>query len=407
MKQQTSDLLQILAQRNDEMVSLNINETASNQGTYGVAVVANNEEVDEKLGISGILNRGYPLVMTDVNSPETLAELVGIGVSGQVIVLKPYDDFLVMHVLGKEGPQEMACSNGWSAVDDGQAFEKLNVHQQADMVEAILRSEIIHATHDDRQKAFGALGNGLPLNQYKLVYVVLESKWNLTDSQLTDNSVVMEVSLFASFNPQYKYLRIQSMGAGFSPGTLTSNSTYDRGYFQSSISIHIAPTAPVLTVLSTEPKNINRQTTYIAGSSFSVGVDISKNPSFSPSYTVSQSQTVQISDFNVYNNSAGKTADWEFKMSAMEDDVWKMFSNPFLAKPKVKELPPLATRNLQTLTETVWYGPNTLNTIVPVEMSWKIDHYRLNVYDNWVKHYSHKWKTVGTTFYVDFGAVTV
>lgn len=123
----------------------------------------------------------------------------------------------------------------------------------------------------------------MPLNQFKLNYVAIEAKWNLSDSQVTNNSVIMEISLIASYNPQYKYLRIRSVGAGFNPangGEMENNSNYDSGWFQSAVKIHMQPITDKLRTLSMEPKNVNRQTQYTTGSQFSVGVDISKKSYF-------------------------------------------------------------------------------------------------------------------------------
>ncbi|MCL2619708.1 MAG: hypothetical protein FWD97_02080 [Defluviitaleaceae bacterium] len=60
-----------------------------------------------------------------------------------------------------------------------------------------------------------------------------------------------------------------------------------------------------------------------------------KNPSFKPSYTISQSETREISDFNIYNNGAGIKADWDYKMSMVEKDIWNAFRQPFMKKVRV------------------------------------------------------------------------
>jgi hypothetical protein len=163
-------------------------------------------------------------------------------------------------------------------------------------------------------------------------------------------------------------------------------------------------------MLSTEPKNVNKQAHYTT-SQFSVGVDISKNPSFQPSYTISESMTTEVSDFNIYNNGAGVIGDWNFVMSMTENSIWDIFSEPFMRKGQVKTLPALATRNLQTVTEAVWYADNIFNDSVAMQLYWKVDHYRCWVTGNWTsftEHYSHKWKTVGfkdNPLYLDFSSV--
>lgn len=76
--------------------------------------------------------------------------------------------------------------------------------------------------------------------------------WNLTDTLVTNNSFIMEITLIASFNPKYKYLRIRSVGAGFNPAN------------------------------------------------------------GAPMDNISTTMTTIVSDFNIYNNGAGVTADWDF-----------------------------------------------------------------------------------------------
>lgn len=121
--------------------------------------------------------------------------------------------------------------------------------------------------------------------------------------------------------------------------------------------------------------------------------------------------TTTISDFNIYNNGAGVAGDWDFRLSMMENSVWDMFDESFMRKAKVKSLPPLATKNLQTVTETVWYGANTLTDTIGVQLYWKVDHYHLWVDGNWASYtmwYHHKWNTVGyvnSPLYIDFSSV--
>jgi len=370
------------------------------------------QDLDKKL------EDGKSLVLLNANEPELLSNALGFGLSAPCIIIKPYKNFYTVNALGV--PREEAQAIGqrlkaqekdWCPCEDEPApdvceqvlFQDRCAAEQACIIEDILSCDHMHL--------YGSASAAptLPLHQFTLIYLALDGDWNLTDRQRTINSVIMEISLFASYNPQYKYLRIRSMGAGCSPGTLAANDTYDRGYFQSGVNIHMQPKSNALKTLSTDPKNINKQTTYTTSSSFSVGVDISKNPSFSPSYTVSETTSTQISDFNIYNNGAGIDASWDFKLSMTEKSIWDMFSHSFMRKAKVKELPSLAIRNLQPVTEAVWYGANNLDDTIGVELSWKIDHYRCDVIGDWQSyktHYSHKWATVGRfPFYLDFGSV--
>ena len=365
-----------------------------------------------------------PIILLNADNPQILTQTLGFGLAAPCLIIKPRQaSSYEVYSLGKErieisdvSTQDVSQDTGdensaqtWQCDDTGNGdpllFANQNVQTQAQMIKTILGAaplDVVGATPT------------LPLDQYRLLYVVLEHQWNLTDTQQTTNSLIMEVSLFASYNPQYKYLRIRSMGAGFNPASgkqMSSDDTYDRGYFQGAINMQMTPVSNRLTTLSTDPKNINGQTSYTSGSTFTVGVDISKNPSFSPSYSVSESSTTVISDFNVYNNSSGISAMWDFKYSRIEKDIWEMFSQPFMKKAQVKTLPPLATRNLQPIADAVWYAPNSLMDNVGIRLSWHTDHYRCWVEGNWSNYtmYNHrKGMTVShneNTFWVSFGWV--
>ena len=376
--------------------------------------------------IGKILENGNPIILLNVNNSVILSKILGFGVNGQCVVIKPHNNYYEVNALGvklkgyssycdKTLYQDCCgclCFCDYDCIKKPNEplapFQNLCVSDQADMIAAILETDFEPSYSLGSDSPIRSTPTSLPLHQFKLIYLTMDARWNLTDRQITTNAVVMEISLIASFNPQYKYLRIRSLGAGFNPGPMESNDMYDRGYFQSSVNISMRPQTNRLTVLSTEPKNVNRQTQYTAGSSFSVGVDISKNPGFSASYTISQSSTTQISDFNVYNNGAGIIADWDFKLSMAENSIWNMFHTPFFRKTRVNDLPALATRNLQPVTDAVWFGSNTLNDTIGILLSWRVDHVRCWVTGNWARStmwFTSRNRTLSNLFNVDFGSV--
>lgn len=401
----------------------------------------NCNQYDLVLLIRSALREGKNLIFLNVENGMELSKIIGIGLTGKCVIVKPYGNYNVINVLGlyssdiysecsqnivTQNAEGNECNNHQDATccecSELQStiqgtFGNLCLLNQVRVIESILESEIQTPWPWQQQACPCPLGNtpaDLPENQFRLNYLAIEGMWNLTDQQVTNNSVVMEISLIASFNPKYKYLRIRSVGAGFNPANgapMQSDSTYDRGYFQSKVNIHMQPNSTKLRTLSTEPKNVNNQTQYTTSSEFSVGVDIAKNPSFNSSYTISETMSTVVSDFNVYNNGAGVTADWNFVLSMTENSIWDIFSEPFMKKGQVKKLPALATKNLQTVTESVWYGDNTLCDSIGVQLYWTIDHYRCWVTGDWTsftEHYSHKWRTVGykdTPVYIDFSSV--
>ncbi len=380
------------------------------------------------------LTLGKTLILLNVNDGRPLSRMIGMGLRGKCIIVRPYSKYRAFNVLGLYQQDMFDCgesnvnqnSDGsmCSSFAEGSccecpdneclsAFERLCAAKQARVIESILTTDFV-VPQEFLCNTVGDEPASLPESQFKLNYLEIASTWNLSETQVTNNSVIMEITLIASYNPKYKYLRIRSVGAGFNPANgapMDNNSTYDRGFFQSGVKIHMQPETDKLRTLSTEPKNANNQTQYTTSSSFSVGVDISKNPTFKASYDISESVTTVVSDFNVYNNGAGITADWDFLLSMTENSIWDIFSEPFMKKGQVKALPALATKNLQAVTEAVWYGENTLTDTIGVQLYWKVDHFHCWVTGNWASYtenYHHKWRTVGyvdTPVYINFGSV--
>ena len=393
-----------------------------------------NNQLELNKLMTGALALGKSLVLLNVEDGKVISKILGIGFAAKCIIVRPYSTYNVINVLGLGGDVMQDCGQaGVTQSDDGSRcfnvedasccecqatqcqnfFENLCVADQVRMIEAILESDF-KVPQGICPQAPGSTPADLPESQFKLNYLALEAQWNLSDQQVTNNSIIMEISLIASFNPKYKYLRIRSVGAGFNPANgapMENDSTYDRGYFQSHVQIHMQPNTTLLKTLSTEPKNVNKQAQYTTSSEFNVGVDIGKNPTFNSSYTISESMTTVVSDFNIYNNGAGITADWDFDLSMTENSIWDIFDEEFLKKAKVKALPALATKNLQTITEAVWYANNTVNDVIGVQLYWKVDHFHCYVTGDWTsytEHYTHKWRTVGfqsTPVNIDFGSV--
>lgn len=418
----------------------NGNPTDTDFNNYSVVLINFRyiDECSDQIALNTLIHAALasnkPLILLNVKDGKILSKILGIGFIGECIIVRPYSTYNVFNVLGLVGNVMQDCGQaGVTQNDDGSrcfnledsnccecspyqfqsSFSNLCISDQVKMIEEILYSDF-EIPEELCPQSTGSTPADLPEDQFKLNYLAIEGKWNLSDQQVTNNSVVMEISLIASYNPKYKYLRIRSVGAGFNPangGEIQYNSTYDRGYFQSHVKIHMQPNTDKLRTLSTEPKNVNNQAQYTTNSEFSVGVDVSKNPTFSSSYTISESMTTIVSDFDIYNNGAGVTADWDFDLAMTENSIWDIFDEEFMKKAKVKALPALATKNLQTVTEAVWYAENTLNEVIGVQLYWKVDHFHCYVTGDWAsytEHYTHKWNTVGyqsTPVNIDFGSV--
>ncbi|WP_299676184.1 hypothetical protein [uncultured Tenacibaculum sp.] len=257
----------------------------------------------------------------------------------------------------------------------------------------------------------------LPAGQYKVFHVPLNRtyKFNGT-SQTAENQMLVEIILAASFNPKSKYVQINTVGAGFNPTSgkkMQWDGKYDRGYFQNTIAIHFEPlNSDRVITYETSPKNINKESSYTASSSFTVGVDISKNPGFKPSYTIGSSETTSISDFEITNESSGSKADWTFQLSETKKSMWDMFKEPFMKKGQVKSVPNLAKKNLQPLCNAVWMvneDSKAFNDKVAYNLKWEVDYYECWVTGNWTKftmHYQHYTVSKMDNFSVNYAEVT-
>ena len=298
--------------------------------------------------IDNALNLGKTLILLNVNDGRPLSRMIGMGLRGKCIIVRPYSKYRAFNVLGLYQQDMFDCgesnvnqnSDGsmCSSFAEGSccecpdneclsAFERLCAAKQARVIESILTTDFV-VPQEFLCNTVGDTPASLPESQFKLNYLAIESIWNLSETQVTNNSSIMEITLIASYNPKYKYLRIRSVGAGFNPA-----------------------------------------------------------------------------------NGAGTTADWDFLLSMTENSIWDIFSEPFMKKGQVKALPALATKNLQAVTEAVWYGENTLTDTIGVQLYWKVDHFHCWVTGNWASYtenYHHKWRTVGyvdTPVYINFGSV--
>jgi hypothetical protein len=204
----------------------------------------------------------------------------------------------------------------------------------------------------------------LPAHQYRFVYYTLNSDTSISPpsgwgggSQSVKGELMFEILLVASFNPELKYMRVTTMGAGFNPNPLKWNDEYKRGYYQDGVAFSVRPKGNninPLTVRETSPQNVNGSTSYTAGSSFSVGVDVSSNPGLNASYTISNETTTTVSDFNIYNNSAGRDSVWKWQMGMTDGDKFRVFETHAFGAPTVRGLPTLARMNMQCVKTAVW-----------------------------------------------------
>lgn len=296
-------------------------------------------------------------------------------------------------------------------------FSELSSQEKAKIIETKIETGITKDEHQilaQRNLSTGTSPGALPEHQSKTVYCRIDRDRAVdgTTQQLS-NRLLLEVALVASYkDPRCKYLRITSGGAGFNPagrGNILWDNTYERGYFQSEIEIHIEAQSEDIYTMESSPKNCNNVTQYTTSSSFSVGVDISKDPGFNAQYTISESETHNISDFDITNRSSGTIGDWDFKLGMIKNSIWDMFKDPFMRKGQVKELPSLAKENLQTECVITWLKDDMeFKKLVNVNLGWKTYYLHCWVTGDWTsytKHYQQWYYHCWTNWTVDYSAV--
>ncbi len=394
----------------------------------------------DKAALEAALAGDAPVVLLNVTDGEYMAGLCGIGFETGCAVVSPYGDgSAVIEDLDpavqtasetdeRGGTQDSAGTLQLMTKEQRRAtvdvetlptdypFAQLEPEERAEAIEKVLEAEERESAYpeiDSYRELVGDSGPGaLPPGQVSTRYVVTRQSQTIDGRQTFTNEVTWDVALIASYrDPPYKYLRLTSLGAGFSPasgGDINKDGRYKRRYFQDSINVHMVPSGTDLTTLQFSPTNVNGAIEYTTSSSFTVGVDVSKNPGFNASYTIGQSESSTIRDFDIINKTSGKSGKWDYQLGMSASSHWDLFKEPFMKKGRVKSLPYLAKYNLQPVTTIVWWAPKTFRGTVPVQMNTNVTYYAAWVTGDWAKFTEHLWWTTYykyKTWYVDFSSV--
>jgi hypothetical protein len=131
------------------------------------------------------------------------------------------------------------------------------------------------------------------------------------------------LELYASSNPENKFMRLTTIGSGFNPGALTWNDSLERGAYQDFLQIAMTP-SPIpsgFMLLDSQPKTENDAATYTISSNLSVGLKAGGSSKGggsgegSVSYSIGSSISTHLSAFKVMDHSDGAAATWNFEMS--------------------------------------------------------------------------------------------
>lgn len=364
------------------------------------------------------LEKNVPVLLLNITNPKYLAGIAGLGFKSECLILKKLDGDTLVEVLDLP-EREPKLDEGLATVtnnasdfkeskilpvkeqnmdEKGKSFTSSTKSLTSEDFAAFIEKKLLVDEPETQLKAnvteiVKSNPGDLPSGQAKTIYVRINRSSTIRDIQTFNNELTIVVTLLASYNnPPYKYLRVTSLGAGFHPangGNIHSDSTYNRGFFQSKINVSMASMTNELTTFLTTPRNANNVSNYTTSSEFQVGVDISKNPGFNASYTIGESYSTPVSDFDIQNRSSGSQGSWDFQLSMTKNSIWDMFEEPFLKKARVKGLPNLAKQNLQPICTAVWYAPKTYNGTSQIQLNWSAQYYRCWVTGNWAKYTKH------------------
>ncbi len=372
-----------------------------------------------KAALEAALAGDAPVVLLNVTDGEYMAGLCGIGFETGCAVVSPYrGGSKVIEDLDagvKTGPSETDERGGTQDAEGTlqlmvkeqrrptvdvetlpteYPFAELEPEERAEAIEKVLEAEERESAYpqiDSYRELVADSGPGvLPPGQVSTTYLLSRDVRTIEGRQTFTNEVVWDVALIASYrDPPYKYLQITSKGAGFSPASgsdINKDGRYKRRYFQDSINVQMEPSGTDLITLDTSPENQNKGSTVTTSSSYTVGVDVSKNPSFNASYTIGESISTTISDFDVINKVSGKIGKWTYQLGMSASSHWDLFTEPFGKKARVKSLPALAKYNLKPVTTIIWFTPKTFKGTVRVQMNTNVTYYAAWVTGDWAKY---------------------
>ena len=352
-------------------------------------------EPDELSALIGVEGKGFEMVMVRKHGSSLLVEPLG-AIAGN----DEYSDFSMSQSVSRE----LSSDGQLHTITDNSVDEFVENHTE--FAGKTLYSRVLKSLNTDHYPSVERLKSAtaslsdtdsdLPTSQVKKNYLYLDRSAAITDTQSFTNNVTIEYTIMASFNPYKKYLRLVTLGAGMNPTSghgMDSDSDYNRGYFHNKVNITMKSQDASVKLLTHSPSNINSQTTYTASSSVTVGVDISKNPGFNASYTVGQSESRTISDFDIQNNSSGSKATWNYQLGRSKNNKFDMFYSPgVFRKDKVHGIPNLGKLNMQPISVSLWEAGGNTTGSKKFELNWSVEYMRCRVTGDWVSFTRH-WDT--------------
>lgn len=289
---------------------------------------------DYKQLSSAAMALGVPLIVEHVDA-EALAELIGAGVEADVAVITSlgprryrvrfYGGGDADEALFESADGEVAAAQ-WSADPITSAVDEIG-------------EALRHGASRDLQAAPSP--SYAPTNDYVYFdFDAAEESFSPTTGQTASLSMDFEAELALDSDRGKKVLFMRPIGSGQHPGTLATDGTTSRGYYQESQEVSLSPNNANVTLYAHAPSTANNNSTYTSSTGWTIG---SSGGYPMIGYSSGDETSTTLSDFSMVNNTSGSTASWTFAMTTSWNN---MFQHPAFEKCKVKSIPNLAKSNL-------------------------------------------------------------
>lgn len=311
-----------------------------------------------------------PIIFLNITNSDHLSKKFGLGFKSKAIVVRPYADFDVFDTIDlqyetKVNPTIIYLKHkNPVCVKPSDNLSCFSCHNtpgvKARKIDNIINSKFL--------VPIGSLEKSeLPESQYKKIYLnIIRNEQISSDSnQKCYNETIIEINLFASFNPKTKYLQVRTLGNGINPGVLTSNYYMERGWFQGDFNITMNLLSNQLSMISNQPRDAAYKDNYTAGANFVVGIDVNENPTFNSNFEVRSSDISELKGFKLDNKTNKNLANWYWVIDILNKDL---FDISYGGEKHLKELPSLAVSNLKPLTDTLWSVENTFEEVISMDI---------------------------------------
>jgi hypothetical protein len=296
---------------------------------------------------------GVPLIIENIDDSEKLAELIGVGIEADVMMITSLGpNQYRVRVYGGNAADESLFESAEGELVVAQRSED-DISLAVDEISEVLRSEPARVVIQS-----------VPATGYRYYdFDLAEDTFSPVDGQTASLSMDFEAELVLDPERGKKNVFIRPIGSGQHPGSLVSDGAANRGYYQESQEITITPNHSSVVLYAHAPATANSGATYTSSTGWTIGVS-GQSPELN--YSESNETSTTLPDFSMVNHTSGAIASWRFAMST----GWtNMFEYPPFEKCKVKSLPGLAKSNLKPEYEVLYRADDSFSSNVTFNLS--------------------------------------